>query len=93
MNPIHISQDIVSLSDFKNHASKMLHLVQDNNQSIVITQNGRPAGVLISPAEFDHLSQQCRFLDAVQNGLNDVKLGHVLSDKELDKALDETALD
>jgi len=93
MNPIHVSEDIISLSDFKNNASKMLHQVQDTNRPMVITQNGRPAAVLMSPAEYDMIIEQTRFVQAVQNGLDDIEHGRVLSDDELDKDLDETALD
>ena len=93
MKPIHVAEDIVSLSDFKNHASKMLRRVQTSRRPIVITQNGKPAGVLISPAEFDHLSDKNRFIKAVEKGLDDVSHGRVLTDQELDKALDEAAMD
>ncbi|MBI5556840.1 MAG: type II toxin-antitoxin system Phd/YefM family antitoxin [Deltaproteobacteria bacterium] len=67
MKPIHVSDDIVSLSDFKNHASKMLRHVQTSHRPVIITQNGKPAGVLISPAEFDYLSEKNRFINAVKN--------------------------
>ncbi len=93
MKPIHISEDIVSLSDFKNHASKILHQVRTFHRPVIITQNGKPAGVIISPAEFDALSEKNRFMKAINSGLTDVEQGHVLTDKELDKALDETSMD
>ncbi len=92
MKVLQIAEDIISLSDFKNQASKMLHQVQNTHRPIIITQNGRPAGVLISPAEFDLLSEQSRFLQAVQNGLNDMEHGRVLTGEELDKALDEAPM-
>jgi prevent-host-death family protein len=93
MKPMNISEDIISLSDFKNHASRMLHQLRTSHRPIVITQNGRPAGVVISPAEFDTLTETSRFVQAVKNGLADVEKGRVLSDEELDRALDEAALD
>jgi len=71
----------------------MLTRVQQLRRPIVITQNGRPAGVLISPAEFDRFSEQARFVVVVKNGLSDVEEGNVLTDKELEKALDEAAMD
>jgi PHD/YefM family antitoxin component YafN of YafNO toxin-antitoxin module len=46
---------------------------------IVITQNGRAAGVLLSPAEFDALTERIRFLNAVASGLEDFKSGNVVS--------------
>ncbi len=92
MKQIQVSEDIVSLSDFKSHASKMLRQAQTSGRPIIITQNGKPAGVLISPAEFDSLSEQNRFINAVKSGLADIEQGQVLTDEELDRALDETAM-
>jgi predicted transcriptional regulator len=49
--------------------------------------------VLISPAEFDYLSVKNRFIKTVENGLDDVANGRVLTDQELDRALDVAAMD
>jgi prevent-host-death family protein len=87
MKPINISENIVSLSDFKNKASRMLHEIQSSHRPFVITQNGKAAAVLISPSDFDFLTEQARFVDAVQKGLTDVQNGLVLSDEDLDKGL------
>ena len=87
MKPIHISQNIVSLSDFKNRASKMINEVQSSRNPLVITQNGKAAAVLISPADFDFLSEQTRFIESVQRGMEDVQQGRVLSDEDLEEAL------
>jgi prevent-host-death family protein len=92
MKNFQVSEDIVSLSDFKNQASKMLHQMQHSQRPIIITQNGRPAGVLISPAEFDLFSERRRFIQAVQSGLDDVAQGRVVADEDLDRALDETSV-
>jgi prevent-host-death family protein len=87
MKTLNISQNIVSLSNFKNKASKMLHEIQSSHRPLVITQNGKAAAVLISPADFDLLTEQIRFVEAVQRGLEDVQNGRVLSDEDLDKEL------
>ena len=87
MKPINISQNIVSLSDFKNKASRMIHEVQRSHRPLVITQNGKAAAVVLSPADFDLLSEQVRFVEAVQRGLADVQNGQVLPDEDLDKEL------
>ena len=83
MKPINISRNIISLSDFKNRASKMLNEVQSSHRPIVITQNGKAAAVLIAPADFDALTERARFIDAVEAGLADVQEGRVLADEEL----------
>ena len=65
----------------------MLHEVQNSNRPLVITQNGKAAAVLISPTDFDLLTEQVRFVDAVKRGLTDVQNGRVLPDEDLDKEL------
>ena len=62
----------------------MLHEVQSSHRPLVITQNGKAAAVLISPADFDLLTEQVRFVDAVQRGLADVQNGQVISNEDLD---------
>ena len=87
MKPLNISQDIISLSDFKNKASKMLHNVQTSHRPLVLTQNGKAAAVLISPSDFDLLTEQANFVDAVNRGLSDVEHGRILPDEDLDNIL------
>jgi len=87
MKPITISQNIVSLSDFKNRASKMVNEIRNSRRPVVITQNGKAAAVLISPSDYDLLSEQIRFVDSVNRGLADVKGGRMLSDEDLSKEL------
>jgi prevent-host-death family protein len=87
MKPLTISKNIVSLSEFKTKASKMLHDVQSSHHPLVITQNGKAAAVLISPVDFDLLTEQVRFVDAVQKGLTDIQHGRVLPDEALDTEL------
>jgi prevent-host-death family protein len=87
MKQLSISKDIISLSDFKNKASKILHNVQTSHRPLVITQNGKAAAVLVSPADFDLLIEQAGFADAVNRGLNDVEHGRILPDEDLDNIL------
>lgn len=84
MKPLNISTNIVSLSEFKAKASRMLHDVQSSHHPLVITQNGKAAAVLISPADFDFLTEQARFISAVQKGLADVENDRIVPDENLD---------
>ena len=45
--------DILSLSEAKMKLSELIEKVQSTDAEIVITKNGRPAAVLVSPDEFD----------------------------------------
>jgi hypothetical protein len=45
-------------------------------------QNGKAAGVLLSPAQFDALTERARFVAAIDEGLADVEGGIVKPFKE-----------
>ncbi|WP_394754221.1 type II toxin-antitoxin system Phd/YefM family antitoxin [Crenothrix sp.] len=88
MTNLQISEDILPLGQFKTHASQLLKSINTNNRTIIITQNGKPAAVVLSPNEFDRLNTQARFISAVQQGLNDEQAGRVFDDDELDAILE-----
>ncbi|MDP1772676.1 MAG: type II toxin-antitoxin system Phd/YefM family antitoxin [Methylobacter sp.] len=88
MTNLQISEDILPLGQFKTHASQLLKSINSNNRAIVITQNGKPAAVVLSPSEFDRLNAQARFILAVNQGLNDEQAGRVIDDDELDAVLE-----
>ena len=44
---------ILSLSEAKMKLSELIEAVYSTDEEIVITKNGRPAAVLVSPEEFD----------------------------------------
>ncbi|WP_211341989.1 type II toxin-antitoxin system Phd/YefM family antitoxin [Chlorobaculum thiosulfatiphilum] len=55
MKEIRVSSDIIPLGEFKTGLSTCLKRVQTTGHPLIITQNGRPAGVLLSPEEYDKL--------------------------------------
>ena len=79
MRPLRVSQNFVPISDFKAQAAEWLRKVGDSGDPVVVTQNGKPAGVLMSPQAFDDLTEQARFVAAVQEGLSDADAGRVHS--------------
>ena len=88
MKPIQITQDIVPLADFKAQASRLFRQLRERQRPLVITQNGKPAGVLIAPEEFDRIQERDQFLAAVREGLADSEAGRLIDDEELDGDLD-----
>ena len=83
MKPMSVRDDIIPIGEFKTHASRVIRQLRDTGRPIVITQNGRPAGVLVSAAEFDRLTERDRFVEAVREGLADSEAGRLVSDAEL----------
>lgn len=81
MKSLKISKDVVTLAEFKSKAATLLEELGLSSRPLLITQNGRPAGVLLSPEEFDRIQEQesANFIASVQRGLSDSKDGKVLT--------------
>ena len=87
MKPLRVAQDIVPVGEFKGRASRWLRRAAETGQPVVITQNGRPAGVLMSPVEFDRLQERQRFLESVAAGIADADAGRTMDTAELQRRL------
>lgn len=87
MRNIKVSNDIIPVGQFKSSLAKYLKEIQIKHNSLIITQNGKPAGVLISPEEFDELRETKLFIESISRGLSDSDKGEVVSSSQLRKAL------
>lgn len=87
MKAISIKKDIVPLSEFKTNLSKMFKSLQNEEHPLIITQNGKPAGVLLSPENYDELVYRKSFLDSVGKGIADAERGRMDSTSKLKAAL------
>jgi prevent-host-death family protein len=84
---VQVSEGIVPLGEFKARAAMLLKRLASTGEPMVITQNGRPAGVLLSPREFDRLQERQRFLESIAAGLADAEAGRVIGTVELRERL------
>ena len=87
MKEVQIENGIVPLGEFKAQAAKLLKRIGESGQPMVITQNGRPAGVLLSPREYDLMQERHRFLETIAAGLADAENGRTLTTLELRERL------
>lgn len=87
MKRISISNDIVPIGEFKSCISKWFRNIRNTGHPLVITQNGKPAGVLISPSEYDALVYKKLFVESVDRGLSDANSNSVYSTVELQAEL------
>ena len=89
MRSLH-AQDILPLGTFKATATAVLRDLNARGQPVVLTQHGRPAAVLLSPAEYDALTARQRFLAAIADGVADADAGRTASLAEVAAELDVT---
>jgi prevent-host-death family protein len=89
MKPLRVSSGIVPIAQFKGEAARWLRHVAESGEPVVITLNGKPAGVLMSPADFDRMQERQRFLESVAAGLADADAGRSMTTKDLRRRLAE----
>jgi len=64
----------LSLSEAKMKLSKLVETVSSIDEEVVITKNGRPAAVLVSPGEFESL-QEAAAIRADKDLTGEIKKG------------------
>jgi len=87
MRPVRVSENFVPVSEFKARAADWLRRIGETDAAVVVTQNGRPAGVVLSPKAFDDLTERARLTSAVREGLADVAAGRVRSHASVAKRM------
>ena len=87
MKEVQIQDGIVPLGEFKAQAARLLKRIGESGKPMVITQNGRPAGVILSPREYDRIKERQRFLESIAAGLSDAEAGRTMSTMELRERL------
>ena len=79
----------LSLSEAKMKLSELVEDVHSTDEEIVITKNGRPAAVMVSPDEFEGwketiaIQSDAAFMDEIRKGLRALKKSEVYTLEEL----------
>jgi prevent-host-death family protein len=80
---INVSEGIVALGRFKANASRLIRGLNSRDHPLVITQNGRPAAVVLSPEAFEDIRAKQRDLEAIAEGLADARAGRFVDHRKL----------
>lgn len=87
MRTLRVSEDIVPIAKFKARAGRWLERARDTGHPVVITQNGKPAGVVLSPAEFDELQERVRLFVDLAAGVADAEAGRTFTTEQVRRRL------
>jgi len=71
-------EDIHPVSEHRTYLTEHLRHVKTTGRPILITQNGRPAGILISPDKYEELAryeQLRQDVAAIRDGLREAEAG------------------
>src|ERR1043165_4733976 len=77
-----VAEDIIPIAELKAKLSEVVRGLDARPRPLVVTLNGKPAAVVMSPREYDRLAYQSRFIDSVAAGLADVQAGRTYDGEE-----------
>jgi prevent-host-death family protein len=87
MPKINVAEDIIPIAEFKTHASEMIRNMHATRRPLVITQNGKPAAVVMTPAEFEDLGYRQFVKAKVQAGIDSAAQGNAVASSEVRRRL------
>ena len=87
MKTISVTNDIVPIAEFKAGISRWFKSLKSTGQPVIITQNGKPAGVLLSPEDYDELVYKKSFLDSIGRGIADAESGKTYRTEQVQSLL------
>jgi len=93
MRDINVSEGIVPLGEFKAKASKIIRDIAGSDEPLIITQNGRPAAILMSPTAFQEMRERHEFFLSVAEGIADSETGRVVDHKKVRRWLESWGTD
>ena len=75
--PINLEHDVVPFTAFRASHSSYIEQTRRTHRPILVTQNGKSAAVLLSPADFDQAAETLALARAVERGEEDLRAGRV----------------
>jgi len=76
------AEDIIPIAELKANMSEIVRGLDERPRPLVVTLNGKPAAVVMSPREYDLLSYRSRFINAVSEGLADAEAGRTVDGEQ-----------
>ena len=89
MTIIIVMPETLPLADIKAHLSEIVDRVEREHERVVLTRNGRPAAVIMSPADLDAIEDTLDLLSdpaamaEIAAARNDMSKGRVVTGEEL----------
>lgn len=88
MKTLDLERDLVPVSEFRSHAAALLRRVQEGSR-IVLTQNGRAAGVLLSVRDYKEMELRLMELENAVRSLIEARKGQLMGKEEALQQIDQ----
>src|SRR5215813_11668473 len=82
-----VSEDILPIAELKARLSDLVRSLK-HRRPLVVTLNGKPAAVIMSPEEYDRISYRERVLASINEGLRDIAEGRTYSHEEVGRMIE-----
>lgn len=86
---VNLKEDIKPISYIKTNAADMMKYVNDNKNSIVITQHGEAKAVLIDIESYQTMKNAFTLLNMIQLSEKDIRSGNIKESEQVFKELKE----
>ena len=84
---VKFSEDVVPLSDLKINPGKIVARANENKRPILVTSRGRGVAVVQGLEDYEMLEEKVAFMQAVTQGLMEVKEGKVTDFNDVKRTL------
>jgi prevent-host-death family protein len=86
---IELDQDIQPLSEFRKHAADFIERIKTKKRSIVLTQHGKSAAVLLDVSEYQRMIDKIDLMEELIEAERQIARGEVVSNEEAKKQIKE----
>jgi prevent-host-death family protein len=83
----HLAQDIIPVSEFRRKTASYLQEIRSRGRTVVLTQDGRSAAVVMSPETFEQMEYERELLAAIARGEKEIKEGRGIPHKDVFRRL------
>jgi prevent-host-death family protein len=77
------AEDIIPVAELKANMSEIVRGLDARSRPLVVTLNGKPAAVVMSPREYVSLAYRTRLVEAINEGLADTAAGRTHDAEEV----------
>jgi prevent-host-death family protein len=88
-NRIELDQDIRPVSEFRKNAASFIDRIQQQKRSIVLTQHGKSAAVLVGVSEYQRMVDKLDKMEDLLKAERQIAHGEVFTHEEAKKKIEE----
>lgn len=86
---MYLSQDIKPISYLKAKTADVINSVNDNQRTIIITQNGEAKAVVQDIKSYENLQNSLNLLKLIVQGENDIENNNTIKQEDMFKNLEQ----